>query len=77
MPTLAITCVKKVVDVFLPRMLKNLISVLANATSKYITHMRILYHKSCLVTFHIPSCKTHPGKVLWKLIYIVLIENYT
>ena len=52
------------------------INVLTNTISNYIVHRRVAYHKGCMVTFHVPSHETHPGKALGKLIYGSSTEKY-
>ena len=53
------------------------INVLTNAISNYIIHIRITNHKHCLITVHVSTHKTRPGKTLRKLTYILSIEEYT
>ena len=35
-----------------------------NAIYNYFKHIRITYHKGCLITFHVLCHETHPGKCL-------------
>ena len=54
-------------------------NVLTNTTSNYAVHIRITYHKGCLITFNVPSHKLHPwpGEVARKQIYILSIMRNT
>ena len=45
------------------------IDVLINTICNYIVYIRITWHKGCLITFHVPSDKIHPGKASRKIIY--------
>ena len=53
------------------------IDVLINTRCNYTADIWTTWHKGCLITFHVPIDKTHPGKAPGKMIYILPLEDCT
>ena len=51
------------------------IDVSMNTICNYIAYIRITWHKSCLITVHVPRDRTHSGKASRKMIYILPLEE--
>ena len=52
------------------------IDVLIITICDYIVYIRITCHKGCLITSHIPSDETHPGRAPRKIIYILQLGEH-
>ena len=51
-------------------------SVLTDATSNYIVHLRNAHRKNCLITYQVSSHELQPGKDLSEPVYILSTKKH-